>query len=130
MSFARIFSWSLFLAYSAFLIAGSVVSVSSIPEVFLIINDKLIHGIEYFGLYVLAFNAFRCAGIPHLYFKSLQYSFWYALAIGFLTESLQYFVPARSGEWQDLLANLVGILLAYLLLQLTKVRKHSAEFHV
>ena len=87
----------------------SIVPASFIPNIaaFAYLTDKLIHGIIYFYLAILIFlSKFRLSNIKKL---SLLFIF------GFLIEIIHHFHPYRYFEVGDLLANFMGIYIAYLI---------------
>ena len=87
----------------------SIVPASFIPNIaaFEYLTDKLIHGIIYFYLAVLIFlSKFRLSNIKNF---SLLFIF------GFFIEIIHHFHSYRYFEVGDLLANLIGIYIAYLI---------------
>ena len=87
----------------------SIVPASSIPNIaaFEYLTDKLIHGIIYFFITMLIFlSKFRLSNIKKL---SLLFMF------GFFIEIIHHFHPYRYFEVGDLLANFIGIYIAYLI---------------
>ena len=87
----------------------SIVPASFIPNIaaFEYLTDKLIHGIIYFYLAILIFlSKFRLSNIKNL---ALLFIF------GFFIEIIHYFHPYRYFEVADLLANFIGIYIAYLI---------------
>lgn len=103
-----ILGWLPFLAYSFFVIESAVAPVSHLPRLFAAFNDKLIHGLEFFLLYALAVNALQRvlrAGFVPL-------ALGYCAVMGILTECLQFFVPSRSPDIADFLADAAGFLTA------------------
>jgi len=77
-------------------------------EVNLPINDKIGHGIAYC---ILIINAGLIVK-KKLWIKLGISAFLYSL----LLEGLQYFVPGRSSEIYDLIANSIGIIVGFLIL--------------
>ena len=88
----------------------SIVPASSIPNIaaFEYLTDKLIHGIIYFYLAMLIFiSKFRSPNTKNLLL--LLFIF------GFIIEIIHHFHPYRYFEVGDLLANFIGIYIAYLI---------------
>ena len=86
----------------------SIVPASYIPNIaaFEYLTDKLIHGIIYFYLAMLIFiSKFRLSNTKYL----LLFIF------GFIIEIIHHFHPYRYFEVGDLLANFIGIYIAYLI---------------
>ena len=104
-------SWIRLILLASLIIVSilSLVSASSIPNfaTFAYLTDKLIHGIIYFYLAILIFlSKFRLTNIKKL---SLLFIF------GFFIEIIHHFHPYRYFEVGDLLANFMGIYIAYLI---------------
>ncbi|MEZ4233136.1 MAG: VanZ family protein [Polyangiaceae bacterium] len=76
----------------------------------LLMRDKLLHAAVFVGI----------GGVARLAFWRWSWVVGaaYAVGLGALIEVLQYFVPYRSAEWLDLLADCVGVGLALLVLRL------------
>ena len=88
----------------------SIVPASYIPNIaaFEYLTDKLIHGIIYFYLAMLIFiSKFRLSNTKNLLL--LLFIF------GFIIEIIHHFHPYRYFEVGDLLANFIGIYIAYLI---------------
>ena len=86
---------------------GAILSPSEIPHFLYRFNDKLIHGVEFFLLYLSAINAFRLAKSA-LFRHSGVMAFGYCIFWAVFTEAVQYFVKGRSPDVYDLLADTVG----------------------
>lgn len=71
--------------------------------------DKLNHFAAFFVLYILLYFTFRKLDI---FYKSLI-----SFAFGFFIESVQYFLPNREFSLFDILADIIGIILAILVLK-------------
>ena len=56
--------------------------------------------------------------------KNFINSFSFLLIISIILELLHYFIPNRAFEYNDLYANILGVLLAYLILKLVKKNKN------
>ena len=92
----------------------TLIPAKSVPRSILLISDKVLHSIIFFGLTILlvfAFIHFREGlTIVRVYFLSVILSF----SFGILIEIGQYLMKAgRNGDYLDILADLSGILLAY-----------------
>lgn len=86
---------------------GAILSPSQIPHFLHRFNDKLLHGAEFFILYLTAVNAFKLAKSP-LFRHTGVLAFAYCSLIGILTELAQRYVSGRSPDVYDLLADTVG----------------------
>jgi len=86
---------------------GAILSPSEIPHFLHRFNDKLVHGAEFFILYLSAMNAFRLAKSA-VFKHSGVVAFTYCVFIGLLTEMAQRYVKGRSPDVYDLLADTLG----------------------
>ena len=109
---AVLFYWFPFVGYLSliFYLSHHSDPTSQIP---LNVNDKLLHGTEFFILEVLAVRAFcghvRDALARHRFFiGATLFSFVYAVS----DEFHQFFVPGRIASGTDLLADITGICIA------------------
>jgi len=106
-----LFSWPTIRVYSFFIIVISVLPVKP-PQLFFPFQDKVIHGLIYGLLSFLAANTFSRKKINN----PKTCSFFYAFSLGLFVEIIQYFLPLRSFEFRDILANLLGSFLGVLLI--------------
>jgi len=85
--------------------------------------DKIVHAGLYFILTVFSVKSFsRQKLVPILNQKPYQSAFVYAVVLGVIVELVQhYFIPTRSGDILDALANSTGSLLAILILKKWKL---------
>lgn len=87
----------------------SIVPASSIPNIaaFEYLTDKFIHGVIYFYLAILIFlSKFKLSNSK---------SFLLLFTFGLVIEIIHHFHPFRYFEIGDLVANFLGICLAYLI---------------
>lgn len=87
----------------------SIVPASSIPNIaaFEYLTDKFIHGVIYFYLAILIFlSKFKLSNSK---------SFLLLFTFGLIIEIIHHFHPFRYFEIGDLVANFLGICLAYLI---------------
>jgi VanZ family protein len=96
-------------------IALAAMPSSNLPT--LQLSDKTLHFLAFF-LYGLGFSLFYQLKRP-IWVKSIFIS----MSVGGLIEVMQYFIPWRSSEWLDLLADIIGgaisIPVAYAIAKLT-----------
>ena len=108
--------WLLTVLYCAGLFWLSNQPFDQRPELEIPGLDKLIHAILYGGLAVLVSNGIRRSGKE----TDPKWQFWapilFATLYGLSDETHQYFVPNRSFDPLDLLADSAGALLAQVLL--------------
>lgn len=98
------------------LYAGAIfyMSAQSHPEdelpsfLFKEVSDKVLHAIEYAGLAVLCYRAFRRAAGPSVARQALVLAIVTASVYGITDEMHQLFVPFRESSWQDWLADTAG----------------------
>jgi len=107
-----LFSWYATHIYSFLIIVVSFFPVKFPPQLLFPFQDKLIHLLLYFLLAFLAVNTFRRKGIGN----PKVCSFFYAFFLGLFAEVIQYFLPYRSFELGDILANLLGSFLGVLII--------------
>jgi len=93
-------------------IQGSIVSKEEIPTSLADLNDKVVHGTQYFLLFLFSVNAFLQARSRWIYRHFRIVAWVYCLFIGVLTEILQSFTPDRSADIWDWVADGVGCTLA------------------
>ncbi len=104
--------------YVAAIFYGGLIRMAALPEVGPVPTDKLLHAVTFGGLALLMFRATRLsfpqASLPQRFAIGACAS----SAIGALLELCQAFVPYRSSDFWDWLADSVGALLAVALLGL------------
>jgi len=117
-------NWYLFLAvlWLFCITVASLVSVEIVKEVEsgIEVSDKLVHGIFYFVNTVLFYCYFKKINLKRAISKVSLFSFAY----GIIIELLQYVLPyERSFDLRDIIANLVGILIAIFLINFYLARR-------
>ncbi len=92
--------------FIGFVVVGLVLAALPSSKLSISLNDKLMHFIAFF-VYTSSFSIlfFQRANIV---LKSVGFAF----AFGITIEIMQYFLPWRSTEWQDLVADMLGGALA------------------
>jgi len=108
------FLWIVLYGYSFLVFVVSVIPVSG-PQV-LTNQDKIIHFFLYMVMASLAVLARKSR--PDRFV--LMPAFLYAASFGLVVEIVQYFLPYRSFEWWDILANTCGAFFAVLLARLVR----------
>lgn len=106
-----LFSRSTIYVYSFFIIVISALPVKS-PQLLFPFQDKAAHVLVYFSLAFLAVNTSSRKKINN----PKICSFFYVFSLGLFVEIVQYFLPLRSFEFRDVLANLLGSFLGILLI--------------
>jgi VanZ family protein len=122
----RIWIWAPLLAYLSLIFYLS--SRSQVPWA-ASYPDKLLHGFEYAGLAVLTARALNDGLVRRIPENRLGIVFVACVAYGISDEFHQYFVPGRSSDYRDVLADACGtaIILAVLWLgQRTILAKWAA----
>ena len=107
-----LFSWYTTYSYSFLIIVVASLPIRVRPQLLFPFQDKVVHALIYFLLAYLAVNTFSRRRISN----PKICSFFYAFSLGLFTEIVQYFLPYRSFEFGDILANLFGSLLGVLLI--------------
>lgn len=85
----------------------SVIPVDAKGVEFIPFYDKITHFLIYIILAFLAINTFRLSFKGKFYFKAFIYCF----LLGAILECAQYFLPYRTFELLDILANSLGAIL-------------------
>ena len=104
------------------LYAGTIfyLSAQSHPEddvpsfLFEDISDKVLHAVEYAGLGVLCYRAFRWGVSGQVASYALLFAIVTASLYGMTDEAHQLFVPFRESSWQDWLADTIGAVIGAL----------------
>ena len=104
------------------LYAGTIfyLSAQSHPEddlpsfLFEDISDKVLHAVEYAGLGVLCYRAFRWGASGQVASYALLFAIVTASLYGMTDEAHQLFVPFRESSWQDWLADTIGAVIGAL----------------
>ena len=107
------------------LYAGTIfyLSAQSHPEddlpsfLFEDISDKVLHAVEYAGLGVLCYRAFRWGVSGQVASYALLFAIVTASLYGMTDEAHQLFVPFRESSWQDWLADTIGAVIGALSLR-------------
>jgi len=118
--------WLPFAAVSAVVFQSAVLPPRDIPSFLSQINDKLIHGAEYFLLALAAIHAFRMAKSAFFREKSAMLALFYGSAMGVVTEISQLYVAGRACDFFDWLADFTGTVLALLLTGWVLKKKRNA----
>lgn len=101
--------WACFWIYSFFLVYGSLMPPAAIPSFVKQINDKVLHAVEYYFLFIVAWNAFRKSQKDMIRRYPYRFAFFWGFALGGATELGQFFVPGRHTDLLDLTADLAGL---------------------
>ena len=72
------------------------------------ISDKVLHAVEYAGLAVLCYRAFRWTAGPSVARQAFVLAIVTASIYGVTDEVHQFFVPFRESSWLDWLADTAG----------------------
>ena len=114
-----ILGWIPFILASALIFHGSTLSPRALPPIFLRLDDKLVHGLEYFILFLLSANAFKRASQKWLVVYAASLAFGYCVLMGAVTETAQFFVPGRVPDLMDWAVDGLGAAFAWLILFFT-----------
>lgn len=102
------------IIYACIIFVASSIHGTSLPSIALKVHDKIIHSAEYFLLGFLIIWGLHYDRPLHLPDKRAVLAVLIGALYGALDEIHQYFVPGRSSEVQDWLADLFGVILAVL----------------
>ena len=100
--------WFPFWVYSGLVFESAVLPPRKIPHFLLHINDKVLHGTEYFILVLIALRTFGKAKTCFLREQAVWLALAYASLFGILTELAQLYVPGRACDFYDWLADFGG----------------------
>ena len=78
------------------------------------VSDKVLHAVEYAGLGVLCYRAFRWGASRQVASHALLFAIVTASLYGMTDEAHQLFVPFRESSWQDWLADTAGAVIGAL----------------
>ncbi|MBC8753084.1 VanZ family protein [Kordia sp. YSTF-M3] len=116
----RKYIYSIFaIAWIIILTFLSLISLEGAPNLGFSFADKLIHGLVYFIFAILWFFSFS-KGITNKFFQknaiiaSAIFAIIYGICVEIMQETL---VSNRQGDWQDVLANTIGTILAIILIK-------------
>ncbi len=118
--------WVPFFAVSLIVFQSAILPPRKIPGFLAQFNDKVIHGTEYFILALVAVHAFRKAKPSFFRSKSFVLALFYGSIMGVVTEVCQLYVPGRSCDFYDWLADLTGTALALVLARVFIKTKETA----
>lgn len=108
------------LSYTIFLTVVSLIQLKNLPEVNISFGDKIFHFGAYAVLSVLWFYSFLVT-FRFKFVKALVTAAIFSIAFGIIIEVLQESLTAyRALDIYDALANTLGVLLASLILWVTK----------
>lgn len=102
--------WAITLLYVGLIGWLSSHSRPPIPDAVTVLDDKVLHFLEFAALGFLTLHALL-ASWPHR--STAQHLLWavaLGLCVAFLDELLQAFVPARQSDWRDAVADGLGAL--------------------
>ena len=111
--------WWISLAYAAAILFVSVIPVPEGPKGIPV--DKWVHVCEYLLLAWLLWQASYLSGFSFL--KTAAVSILLPAVYGALIECIQYFIPYRSADVMDALANSIGALIGYAAAFFIRIKK-------
>lgn len=107
----------------------SLISLEGAPNLGFSFADKIAHGLVYFTVAIVWFLAFS-KGVTNTFLQknalmiSAVFSILYGICVEIMQETL---VTNRQGDWQDVLANATGTILAILLLKYVVLKKRKLK---
>lgn len=107
----------------------SLVSLEGAPKFGFSFADKIAHGLVYFGFAIVWFFSFS-KGITNKFFQknaiiaSAIFAIIYGICVEIMQETL---VSNRQGDWQDVVANIIGTILAILLIKYIVVNNRKLK---
>lgn len=105
------------ILWTVLVLVGSLLPKYNVPQQFLQLSDKLLHVLMYFILcFLVGIGLSKQNKYPEASVKAIVIAVVYSTFIGLLMEVLQEFVPGRFGDWKDVVANILGVIVAIPLL--------------
>ena len=104
-----------FLLYLFLILIGSSVPGRSVPTVFALTWDKLLHLIEYFFLGILGYRAYEN---KYKYITIVISMF--GIVFGCIDEIWQLFIPGRNPSYYDVIADGIGVILGVITIRTSK----------
>jgi len=104
-----------FFLYLLLILIGSSIPGKSVPIVFALTWDKLLHVIEYFLLGVLGYRAYENR---HKHITILIATF--GILFGCIDEMWQSFIPGRYPSYYDVIADGIGVILGVITIHIIK----------
>ena len=104
------------LVWTLFILILTLIPGSSLPSVSFFQIDKLVHIFFFSVLMILSSYSFnRLKGNRHFQLNYLLVAFLYCMCLGVLIEVLQLLVPGRDFSLADIIANMIGAAIGYLI---------------
>ena len=105
------------LVWAGIIVLMSLLPSDELPVDVLVVSDKIIHALIYFGLTLLLLLAFVFISNDEINFtikRGFFISLLISLVLGILVEVAQEKMNiGRSGDWKDVIANLFGTVIVY-----------------
>lgn len=100
----------LLVAYMILILSVSSIPQDSLPKVFLLTWDKLLHLVEYFILGILAVKSMN-----DVTFRSILIVVLFGTVFGMMDEYLQSYISGRMSSGYDVVADTIGVTIGALL---------------
>ena len=104
-----------FFLYLLLILIGSSIPGKSVPTIFTLSWDKLLHVIEYFLLGVLGYRAFEERNKNITIIISV-----FGILFGCFDEMWQSFIPGRYPSYYDVIADGIGVILGVTTIHIIK----------
>ena len=104
-----------FFLYLFLILIGSSIPGKSVPTVFSLTWDKLLHVIEYFFLGILGYRAYEDS---YKYITIVISTF--GIVFGCIDEIWQLFIPGRNSSYYDVIADGIGVILGVITIRISK----------
>ncbi len=104
-----------FFLYLLLILIGSSIPGKSVPTIFTLSWDKLLHVIEYFLLGVLGYRAFEYRNKNITIIISV-----FGILFGCFDEMWQSFIPGRYPSYYDVIADGIGVILGVTTIHIIK----------
>ena len=106
-----------FFLYLFLILIGSSIPGKSVPTVFALTWDKLLHVIEYFFLGILGFRAYE----NRYKYITIMISM-FGIIFGCIDEMWQSLIPGRNPSYYDVIADGIGVILGVITIRMIKTQ--------
>lgn len=119
----RALRWLSFWAYSVLVFVSAILPDRQLPRVTkppVHHFDKILHFGTYLALFLVTIYVFKRARSFWLFSRATYLALFYCFMMGMVTEWAQFFVPSRSTEFGDWIANVLGMYSGWLVYSLAE----------
>lgn len=92
----------------------SLINIGKLPEIGSDYDDKLYHAAAYFVFVILCFNYLKKSEIKYAVLLSVLFPVFYGIIIEVFQQAMN---TNRTFDWLDIVANIIGVILGYFIIQ-------------